>query len=188
MDDDADDNNVATDATSNDYVFERIRTAKKTLKHLPTKRRRLINNNRLGTNTKNDDNFSNYDTDYSQTVLHRPMGLNFMWIFFKDLLTAFVSTNDNVNVNVNNNDNDIEIDIDIDSNHLTDEHFEYGKMNDCDYLDNTNYFTIYDSELTSDEYSQKHKLLRQKFLGKFFSINGILFLNHFCSPSIQINE
>lgn len=177
MDDDAD------DTTNNVYVFERIRTAKKTLKHLPTKRRRLINNNKLGTNAKNDNNFSNYDTDYSQTILHHPMGLNFMWIFLKYLLTAFVSTNDNVNVNVNDNENDIEIEIeieiemDIDSNQLTDEQIEYSEMNDCDYIDNTNYFTIYDSELTSDEYSQKHKLLRQKFLGKFFTMQ--FFASHF---------
>lgn len=163
-----------TDAPANQYVFERIRSAKKKLSRAA--KRKTISN-KFGSDqtyptANNDDNFSSYDNGFDDivdkqtaTTASTHLNIHFMWIFLRDLLTSLVNTNDN------------------DSNDNTDNNFELNaSSNECDYLDDSNYFTIIDGDLSEDEYSEKHKLLRQKLLG-----NCSFFNQHQPTKIIWIN-
>lgn len=149
------------DATTN-YVFERIRTANKKLKHSTLRliSNRLDSDKDYSISVNNDDNFSSYDnligdktttttTTYTDTF-------RIIWIYIKDLLTMLANSIGHTNSNEH------------DTMKQTDNNFEFsGSNGDFDYFDNSNYFNIFDNELNADDFSEKHKLLRQKFLGKF---------------------
>lgn len=147
-----------TDATANQYNFERIRSANKKSKR-PANQRTI--SNKLGSDksystANNDDNFSSFDNGIDDIVdkqIATPaptqLDIHFMWVFLKDLLTSLVSTNDNNETIENTNDIN----------------FELNTSNECDYLDDSNYLTI--GDLNDDDNSQKHKLLKQKLLGNF---------------------
>lgn len=182
MDADAESDKVEdcdTDATANQYVFEHIRSAKKNIKKSTASKQRLISN-KLGPDQTNsaanyDDHFSNYRDNKIDDIVDIESGkqikatetatqinIHFLWIFLRDLLTSIVNTNDNIDNNNNNND----------TNENTDINFELNtSSSDCDYLDDSNSFTIIDGgDLKADVYSQKHKFLRQKLLGNFYGI------------------
>lgn len=139
------------------YVFDRIRTANKKPKH--TTYRPL--SNRLGSDTdynrisaNRDDNFSSYDpmsdnrTD--QHVAH--IGISVMWIYLKDLLSILA---DSIGTIVSHKHD--AADVPDKYTHLD---------NDNDHIDSKNYFNLLDNGANADELNERHRLLKQKFLGK----------------------
>lgn len=148
----------AADATAT-YVFERIRTANKKPKHSTYTRRisnKLGSDNDYTTISANrDDNFSIYDTVSANRTVHQNaahIGISVMWIYLKDLLSILA---DSIGTMVSHKH---------DTADVTDKHIH--SVNDYDHIDSSNYFNIFDNGANADEFNEKHKLLRQKFLGK----------------------
>lgn len=145
------------DATAT-YVFERIRTANKKPKRTTY---RLISN-RLGPDNdystisaKRDANYSVYDTlsDNQSVSPATQISISVAWIYLKDLLSVLA---DSIGIMVGHKHDAVDV---------TDKHMHLD--NDNDYVDVSNYFNIIDIAANADEFNEKHKLLRQKFLGKF---------------------
>lgn len=167
-----------TDATDNNYVFERIRLANK--KQKKASNRRLISRTldtteqTSYTQVNNDDNFSSYDYDsernanveYDEDVdddAQQPHQSESIWLYLKALLTNLVdkpnidqATNEQFNFPTHSKVDSLELE------------------NDFDYLDDSNYYNIFDTEWINDENSQKHKILKQKILGNFSSFISLL--------------
>lgn len=148
----------ANDATAT-YVFDRIRTANKKPKH--TTYRPISNRlghdhdyNRISANR--DDNSSSYDpmsdNRTNQQVAH--IGISVMWIYLKDLLSILA---DSIGTMVSHKHDTA--DVPDTYTHLD---------NDYDHIDSINYFNILDNGANADELNDKHKLLKQKFLGKLY--------------------
>lgn len=186
-----------TDATDNNYVFERIRLANK--KQKKASNRRLISRTldtteqTSYTQVNNDDNFSSYDYDsernanveYDEDVdddAQQPHQSESIWLYLKALLTNLVdkpnidqATNEQFNFPTHSKVDSLELE------------------NDFDYLDDSNYYNIFDTEWINDENSQKHKILKQKILGNFsivyfFAIHrnsSFLYSAHYTSPTNQ---
>lgn len=158
-----------TDSTTNQYVFERTRSANKKLKRAVYRRtisNKLGSDQTYSTANNDDNNFSSYENDFDDIIKTNTktktatsasstqLDIHFMWIFLRDLLTSLVSTNDN-ETNTENTENNFELNT---------------SSSECDYLEDNDYLTIIDGDLNNDEKSYKHKLLKQKLLGNFHSI------------------